>query len=111
MYQYKMAHLRRVRNGDTLTVVLDLGFSVTTQVTVRLTGAETPEYGTFDRFGADEGAAARDYTLSWFKEHPAPFTVSTDRDRRGDYFGTIYDAEGKSLNEDLVTNNFARAYQ
>lgn len=108
MYQYKIEHVSKVRSGDALTLVLDLGFQVSTTVSVRLDGVETPEYGSFDRFGKDEGQAARDFTVEWFKTG-APFVLHTVRDRRGDYYGTVYNSEGKDLSNALLEAKLGRS--
>jgi len=108
VYQYKIEHVAKVRSGDTLELIIDLGFKVSTTVTIRLDSAETPEYGSFDRYGKDEGQQARDFTVAWFKDSETPFTLHTLRDRRGDYFGTVYDAQGVSLGDALVAAGLAR---
>lgn len=111
MYQYRIEHVRKVKSGDTLSLILDLGFRVSTTADLRLDGAETPEYGSFDRYGKDEGAVARDYTVKWFAEHPAPFVVHTTKDRRDEFTGTVYDAEGVSLAADLIQEGYGRPTQ
>lgn len=108
MYQYKIEHVAKVRSGDTLSLVLDLGFNISTTATVRLDSAETPEYGSFDRYGKDEGLSAREFTVNWLKEAEAPLTLSTTKDRRGEYLGSLYDAQGNSLADALVKANLAR---
>lgn len=109
MYQYRIEHVKKVRSGDTFSFIVDLGFGVSTTVNVRLDGAETAEYGTFDRFGKDEGLAAREFSISWFKRDEAqPFTLHTTRDRRGDIYGTVYDAQGVSLADALIEAELAR---
>ena len=45
MRTYKKTRLRRIVDGDTIDVVVDLGFRVTTEVRVRLIGVDTPERG------------------------------------------------------------------
>lgn len=107
MYQYRIEHVSKVRSGDALTLVLDLGFQVSTTVSVRLSGVETPEFGSFDRFGKDEGATARDFTVEWFKGI-APFVLHTVRDRRGDYYGTVYNANGEDLSNALLEAKLGR---
>ena len=42
MYNYK-AKVTRVIDGDTIEVMVDLGFNVLTQVRLRLLGVDTPE--------------------------------------------------------------------
>lgn len=109
MYQYAIEHVKRVRNGDTFDLIVDLGFGVSASIAVRLDGAETAEYGTFDRFGKDEGLSAREFAITWFKrDNAGPYTLNTVRDRRGDYYGTIYDAQGMSLADALVEAELAR---
>lgn len=107
MYQYKIEHVSKVRSGDALSLVLDLGFQVSTTVAVRLDGVETAEYGSFDRFGKDEGQAARDFTVEWFKGS-GPFILHTNRDRRGDYYGTVYNANGETLSAALIEAKLGR---
>ena len=42
MYQYK-AKVERIVDGDTIDVVIDLGFKITTNQRIRLAGINTPE--------------------------------------------------------------------
>jgi endonuclease YncB( thermonuclease family) len=111
VYQYRIEHVKKIRHGDTFELIMDLGFQVSTTVSVRLEHAETPEFGSFDRFGKDEGDEARRFTVTWFQENVGPFILHTTRDRRGDYLGTVYDANGNSLANDLITKGLGRAYQ
>ena len=48
MYEYK-CKVKRVVDGDTMDVILDLGFSVHHAVRVRLAGIDTPESRTRDK--------------------------------------------------------------
>lgn len=110
MYQYQIEHVQKVTSGDSLHLVVDLGFHISTTVSVSLYGVETPEYGTFDRqSGMDKGQAARDFTVEWFKTHPQPWILHTNKDRRDGFQrwqGTIMDAEGKSLADDLIEKGY-----
>lgn len=108
MYQYRIEHVAKVRSGDTLYLIVDLGFNVSTTIPVRLEGAETAEYGSFDRYGKDEGQTSRDFTVKWFSEDTGPYTLQTSKDRRGEYLGIVYDGEGNSLADALVEAGLAR---
>ena len=113
MYQYQIDHVRKVTNGDTLHLIVDLGFYTSTEVAVRLLGVEVPEFGTFDRQGVDKGAAARNFTIEWFKTQPGPFILHTTRDRRDGFqrwLGTIFDANGADLNTAISEQGFAKSY-
>jgi len=109
VYQYKIEHVKRVRSGDTFELIVDLGFGVSTTVLVSLEGVETAEYGTLNRNGRDEGLAAREFTLQWLqREEALPLTLHTTRDRRGDFYGLIFDAQGQSLADALLEVELAR---
>lgn len=45
MRTYTKTRLRRIVDGDTMDVVVDLGFRINTEVRVRLIGVDTPERG------------------------------------------------------------------
>lgn len=96
MYQYQIKEVRQVVAGDNLILVLDLGFRLTVQVELRLSNAETPQYGT-------KGNQARTFTEKWLSEEHGPFVVQTGKDRRGDYFGQLFNAEGADLGDDLIS--------
>jgi endonuclease YncB( thermonuclease family) len=101
MYQYQIKEVRQVVAGDTLVLVLDLGFRISTQVEVKLSNAETQQYGT-------KGNQARTFTEKWLADEHGPFTVQTGTDRRGDYYAQIFNSEGADLGDDLVSANLGR---
>ena len=63
MYEYK-CEVKRVVDGDTMDVILDLGFDVLHSVRVRLAGIDTPESRTRD---LDEKARGK-LSKAYFKE-------------------------------------------
>jgi micrococcal nuclease len=63
MYEYK-CKVKRVVDGDTMDVILDLGFDVLHSVRVRLAGIDTPESRTRD---LDEKARGK-LSKAYFKE-------------------------------------------
>jgi micrococcal nuclease len=48
MYEYKCKEIKKVVDGDTMDVILDLGFDIHHAVRVRLAGIDTPESRTRD---------------------------------------------------------------
>jgi len=48
MYEYKIKEVSRVVDGDTVDLIIDLGFSLTKKERVRLAGIDTPESRTRD---------------------------------------------------------------
>lgn len=103
MYEYRVAEVVRVVDGDTIYVDLDLGFGVTKHAKVRLIGIDTPE---LRGRGKEKGLAARDFVDSWFElHHPTRELVlcRTSKDRTGKYGRWLADfmAGGSSLVEEL----------
>jgi hypothetical protein len=101
LYQYRIQEVRQVLAGDTLVLVLDLGFRISYQVEVKLSNAETTQYGS-------KAAGARTFTEKWLDPEHGPFMVQTGTDRRGDYYAQIFNASGDDLGDDLVTANLGR---
>ena len=48
MYEYKVKEVVKVVDGDTIDVVIDLGFDLSKKERVRLAGIDTPESRTRD---------------------------------------------------------------
>lgn len=104
MYEYS-ARLRRVIDGDTVSLDIDLGFGIwQMDETVRLLGINCPEMKT------EAGKVARDFTLHWLEERAAkPLRIQTTRDKREKYgrmLGTIY-VDSECLNSWLVISGNA----
>ncbi|GHE31522.1 hypothetical protein GCM10017673_37820 [Streptosporangium violaceochromogenes] len=90
LYVYA-ATVARVVDGDTLDLLVDLGFAVQTRQRIRLSGVYAPELGT------PEGEAAAEFTRRWVAEHGPGVLVRTLRDRReryGRYLGVVHPAAG-----------------
>ena len=59
MYEYR-ATIRRVVDGDTVDVTLDLGFNILYNSRIRLLGIDTPESRTRDLVEKEAGLRAKD---------------------------------------------------
>lgn len=105
MYEYA-ARLTRVIDGDTADLLIDVGFHIHVAQRVRLRGVNCPEHGTL------AGSNATAYTNQWLAQHGPDLTVHTVLDRTEKYgrvLGRIT-ANGRCLNDDLVTDGHAVAY-
>jgi endonuclease YncB( thermonuclease family) len=93
------ATLERVVDGDTVDIVIDLGFSTFRKERVRLYGVDAPEINT------EAGKLAKGFVEEWFWDNPKFFieTIVADgksvskRDKYGRYLGFI-----SNDNADLV---------
>lgn len=103
-----------VIDGDTLDLLVDLGFNVHHQIRVRLNGINTPESRTSDTREKELGLKAKDFTKDWVTRHPIVH-VSTSKDKKekfGRILAVVYCDETKHccLNDALIDSGNARAY-
>lgn len=109
------ARVVKVVDGDTVDVVIDLGFDVHLKQRVRLAGVNTPESRTSDLKEKALGLEAKAYVEDWFDGCNREVFIQTAKDGTGKFgrlLGTIYSDEAKTacLNEDLVDSGHARPY-
>lgn len=111
----RRARLVRLIDGDTLTLVVDLGFGIQIghdprqEIRVRLLGLDCPEVHGPTKAA---GLAAAAYTRAWLAEAGAtdwPLIVQTEKpDSFGRYLATVFRSSDKAcLNADLIANKFA----
>lgn len=105
MYEYT-ARCTKTVDGDTLDLLVDVGFGIHVQQRVRLLGINCPEHGTI----AGDDATA--FTTAWIAEHGPDLIVRTVKDRREKYGRLLAQvvAPGHILNQDLVTAGLAVDY-
>lgn len=108
MYEYA-ATLLKVVDGDTVHLMVDLGFDVQRKDSFRLYGINAPEMGT------DEGVQARDHLrllLAYNLGAPNPLRITTIKDRRekyGRYLATLWMGD-LNVNQQMVADGHAVEY-
>ena len=86
MFEYR-CEVKRVVDGDTVDVDIDLGFGVwLRKQRIRLYGIDTPESRTRDLEEKKYGIAAKDYLKKWLSGRGV--TIKTHKDAKGK-FGRI----------------------
>ena len=108
----------RVLDGDTIDVLIDLGFELFKKERVRIAGVDTPEKRTRN---LEEKALGVDAT-NWLKEKLESTLVGDDEltirtelvggvGKYGRLLGGLYGGESVvSLNEQMITEGYAHAY-
>ena len=86
MYEYAVKEITKVIDGDTVDVVIDLGFDLSKKERVRLAGIDTPESRTRDAEEKVFGLEAKAY-LKTRLENCEKLIVKTEKD--GKYFSAI----------------------
>lgn len=109
MYTYK-AKAISVYDGDTVTLVVDLGFKISTEVKLRLEGIDTPEL----RGGSDEtkqrARDARDHLRRRLDEG-AVRVQTTKKGKYGRWLGVLWVGDStESINDELVRLGHAKPY-
>lgn len=115
MYEYR-CKLRRVVDGDTVDIDIDLGFDIwLTNQRVRLYGVDTPESRTRDKEEKKYGLAAKAYVErflddEWLTLKTAEFNAVG---KFGRILGSLYRTSSfadQSLNEYLIEKHHAVPY-
>lgn len=111
MYQYK-AKAERVIDGDTIDVIIDLGFKITTAQRIRLARINTPETYNVkkDTNEYKDGLAAKQFVEHRLTANQNLLILETEKvtEKYGRYVGTVFLADSSiSLNDELVEKGLA----
>jgi len=112
MYNYKVKEILKVIDGDTVEVIVDLGFSIYHKTRVRLIGIDTPEIRTKDQEEKERGIEAMDFVVDFFRqmEHEEKVLYSEKLDGFGRCLGRII-VGGIDIGEELLESGYARPYK
>ena len=117
-YNFRVTEIVKVVDGDTIDVVIDLGFDIYKHERVRIAGIDTPEKRTRD---LEEKALGIDAT-NWMKKNledtiagDDELTIRTElvggMGKYGRLLGWLYVGESDiSLNEIMIEQGYAWAY-
>jgi len=111
MYEYNCT-VTRVVDGDTIDVILDLGFSILHKCRVRLYGIDTPESRTRDKDEKARGKLAVKFLKDSITNGKTVVLQSKLKDSKGKY-GRVLGAvivDGVDINEKMVLNFLAVRY-
>ncbi len=117
-YNFRVTKIKKVVDGDTIDVVIDLGFDLTKTERVRIAGVDTPEKRTRD---LEEKALGLDAT-NWLKEKlnetikgDEELTIRTElvggTGKYGRLLGWLYVGDSEvSLNKQMIEQGYAWEY-
>ena len=111
MYEYS-CKVERVVDGDTVDVVLDLGFNILHKCRVRLFGIDTPESRTrnLDEKARGKMAAAfLENAINSGKKIVIQTKLKDSRGKFGRVLGNVV-VDGININQEMSTNYHAAAY-
>ena len=114
MYEYFVKEVKNVVDGDTIDVIIDLGFDILFSSRVRLAGIDTPESRTTNKAEKALGIEAKEYLKKQLKDAKS-VVIRTEKmnssEKYGRILGWIYiDGESESINNKMINDGYAWGY-
>jgi len=114
MYEYYVRKVENVVDGDTIDVLIDLGFDILFQSRVRLAGIDTPESRTKDLKEKALGLESKEYLKKALKDAKS-VVIKTEKmdssEKYGRILGWVYiNGDSVSLNDMMINDGYAWGY-
>ena len=114
MYEYYVRKVENVVDGDTIDVLIDLGFDILFQSRVRLAGIDTPESRTKDLAEKSLGLESKEYLKKHLKDAKS-VVIKTEKmdssEKYGRIVGWVYvNGDTESLNDKMINDGYAWGY-
>jgi micrococcal nuclease len=114
MYEYYVRKVDNVVDGDTIDVLIDLGFDILFQSRVRLAGIDTPESRTKDLKEKALGLESKEYLKKHLKDAKS-VVIKTEKmdssEKYGRILGWVYvNGDTESLNDKMINDGYAWGY-
>ena len=114
MYEYYVRKVENVVDGDTIDVLIDLGFDILFASRVRLAGIDTPESRTKDLAEKALGLEAKEYLKKALKDAKS-VVIKTEKmdssEKYGRILGWVYiNGDTVSINDMMINDGYAWGY-
>ena len=114
MYEYYVKKVENIVDGDTIDVIIDLGFDILFASRVRLAGIDTPESRTKDLKEKKLGLESKEYLKKYLKDAKS-VVIKTEKmdssEKYGRILGWVYiDGDTESLNDKMINDGYAWGY-
>ena len=114
MYEYYVRKVEGVVDGDTIDVLIDLGFDILFASRVRLAGIDTPESRTKDLAEKALGLESKEYLKKHLKDAKS-VVIKTEKmdssEKYGRILGWVYvNGDTESLNDKMINDGYAWGY-
>ena len=114
MYEYFVKEVKNVVDGDTIDVIIDLGFDILFASRLRLAGIDTPESRTTDKAEKALGVEAKEYLKKQLKDAKS-VVIRTEKmdssEKYGRILGWVYiNGESESINNKMINDGYAWGY-
>ena len=111
MYEYAIKEIVKVVDGDTIDIVIDLGFNLSKKERVRLAGIDSPESRTKDLEEKELGLESKEFLKRRLEDGKSSgLRVKTEKDGKyGRMLGWIYCGD-TNINTEMVDRGYAWFY-
>ena len=114
MFEYYVNKVTKVVDGDTIDVIIDLGFDISFSSRVRLAGIDTPESRTSYKDEKALGLESKAYLKNCI-EKAKTIVIKTEKinssEKYGRILGWVYlDGDTESLNDKMINDGYAWGY-
>jgi micrococcal nuclease len=114
MYEYFVKEVKGVVDGDTIDVIIDLGFDILFASRVRLAGIDTPESRTTDKAEKALGLESKEYLKKQLKDAKSVI-IKTEKINSSEKFGRILgwlyiNGDTESINDKMINDGYAWGY-
>ena len=114
MYEYYVRKIENVVDGDTIDVLIDLGFDIMFKSRVRLAGIDTPESRTRDLAEKALGLESKEYLKKALKDAKS-IIIKTEKmnssEKYGRILGWLYiNGDTVSVNDMMINDGYAWGY-
>jgi micrococcal nuclease len=114
MYQYFVKEVKNVVDGDTIDVIIDLGFDILFSSRVRLAGIDTPESRTTNKAEKALGLESKEYLKKHLKDAKS-VVIKTEKmdssEKYGRILGWLYvNGDTESINDKMINDGYAWGY-
>jgi micrococcal nuclease len=114
VYEYYVRKVEGIVDGDTIDVLIDLGFDILFSSRVRLAGIDTPESRTKDLAEKKLGLESKEHLKSKLKDAKS-VKIKTEKMDSSEKYGRILgwlfiDDQSTSINEQMISEGYAWSY-
>jgi micrococcal nuclease len=114
MYEYYVRKIENVVDGDTIDVLIDLGFDILFASRVRLAGIDTPESRTRDLAEKKLGLESKEYLKKYLKDAKS-VVIKTEKMNSTEKFGRVLgwlyiNGDTVSVNDHMINDGYAWGY-
>lgn len=111
MYTYKIDQIIRIVDGDTIDVLINLGFNISIKQRIRLKGINAAETRTLNLEEKIKGLDAKEWLIKELSREGEWFIKTFKEDKYGRILGILYyENETININDKMINEGIAKPY-